>query len=217
MEGDVNTSLEYVDKVLEHRPDNTDAKRLKIKLLESSRRYVEAAELKYEVQHSDESEYSQQELKLDGVRTSLIIPTALHGKPMLENCLISVDKHCNPDQIELIIVDNASLDDTYGYIQKLEEVGFFNCRVITNQRNKGFAASVNQGLDIAKGKYACIMHNDVELESPVIKHLEQLMEKYPDFALAAPLSDGTPNQDQTLSAEENYDEELVETKFLDSF
>ncbi len=216
MKGQLSASLEYVEKVLKRKPDNLQAKQLKIKLLEGKRRFVEAAELKHEIQHAAKPEYIHPEFGAGRVKTSLIIPTALYGKPALENCLLSVDEHCSPRRTELIIVDNASLDDTYKYLQGLQNKNFFNCRVITNQQNKGFAASVNQALELAKGKYACIMHNDVWLQNTVVSQLEKLMDQRPDLAVTAPLADNTLNPNQATS-EQVPNEAVVETNYLDSF
>jgi GT2 family glycosyltransferase len=217
MKGQLSASLEYVEKMLERRPGNPEAQHLKVKLLENKRRYVEAAELKHKIQHAAKTEYVHQELNTNGVKTSIIIPTALYDKPALENCLLSVDKHCSPAQTELIIIDNASLDDTHEYLRELQQKNFFNCHVITNQQNKGFAASVNQGLELAEGKYACIMHNDVELQSPVVEQLEKQMDQHPDFALMAPLADNTLNPEQSASGKKDGREEPIETERLDSF
>src|SRR5699024_455732 len=92
---------------------------------------------------------------------SLIIPTAAYGKGPLESCLISVTEHCNTNDLKLIIVDNASLDDTHDYLDELQERTFLDCQVITNSQNAGFAISVNQALDQVDTPYACILHNDV--------------------------------------------------------
>jgi GT2 family glycosyltransferase len=217
MKGQLSASLEYVEKMLERRPGNPEAQHLKIKLLENKRRYVEAAELKHKIQHAAKSEYVHPELNTNGIKTSIIIPTALYGKPALENCLLSVDKHCAPAQTELIIIDNASLDDTHEYLRELQQKNFYNCRVITNQQNRGFAASVNQGLELAEGKYACIMHNDVELQSPIVEQLEKRMDHQPNFALMAPLADNTLNPEQSVSGKKHDREAPVETDRLDSF
>jgi len=217
MKGQLSAALECVEKVLEHDPGNPEAKHLKIKLLERKRRFVEASELKFELEAGNKSKNVHSDLEADAIKTSIIIPTAVHGRPALENCLISIHEYCDPNQNELIIIDNASLDDTHEYLQQLKENKFFNCRIITNNQNNGFAASVNQGLDAARGQYACIMHNDVEFESPAITRFEQLMDEHPDYALMGPLVDNTLNQDQLISNEDLYQDTLEKTDYLDSF
>ncbi len=217
MEGKLSAALECVEKVLQDDPGNPEAKHLKIKLLERKRRFVEASELKHEMQADAKPKSVHPGLDAEKVKTSLIIPTALYGKAALEHCLISVSEHCSPASTEVIIIDNASLDDTHEYLQELSDKNFFNCTIITNRQNRGFAASVNQGLKAAKGRYACILHNDVELNGPAIPLLEQLMDEYPNYALLGPLADSTLNPDQLISNADTYDNEIVETDYLDSF
>ena len=139
------------------------------------------------------------------------------GKDMLEHCLISISEHCDPNTTELIVVDNASLDDTHDYLEGLEEKGFFNCTIITNNRNKGFAASVNQGLEAASGEYACILHNDIVLNSNIVAELGALMDENPRYAVIGPMTNKTLNPDQSLRSAEEYSEELVRSEYLDSF
>jgi GT2 family glycosyltransferase len=217
MQGQLSAALEYVDIILKRKPDSPEAKHLKIKILERKRRFVEASELKHELQISTKAKNIHSKLRADDIKTSLIIPTALYGKPALENCLISVNERCSARQMELIIIDNASLDDTHTYLQELQERNFFNIKIITNKQNRGFAASVNQGLKIAGGEYACIMHNDVELAGPSLSQLEQLMDSHPRYALIGPLADSTLNPDQLSSNKDAYDDQIVDTDYLDSF
>jgi glycosyltransferase involved in cell wall biosynthesis len=216
LKGQLTAALEYVEQALQHEPGNHEAKHLKIKLLERKRRFVEASELKHELQ-SRRSGVEKGQGGGSRIKTSLIIPTALYGRAALEHALVSVDKHCTPDHTELIIIDNASLDDTHEYLQELKEKQFFNCRIITNSKNRGFAASVNQGLDAAKGQYACIMHNDMELDGPAVVRLEHLMDHHPDYALMGPLADSTLNPAQLVSNKDEDQDGVIEADYLDSF
>jgi|WetSurSiteA1Bulk_404760.scaffolds.fasta_scaffold66434_2 O-antigen biosynthesis protein len=66
---------------------------------------------------------------------------------------------------ELIVIDNGSSDDTGENLKKITiesknwEVGVF--RPIYKKENTGFPKAVNDGLRRAKGKYLCIINNDV--------------------------------------------------------
>ncbi len=232
LDGQITEALEIVERFLQNEPDNPQAKQLKIKLLERKHRFVEASELKHELQAgaAEGVKPARNQPSPKGglkkthgsvnsgiIETSIIIPTALYGKSALEHCLISVEKHCNPDTAELIIIDNASLDDTHAYLEELEAKNFFHCRIITNKKNHGFAASVNQGLEAANGVYACIMHNDVEFKMQVIDRMERLMDTHSDYALMGPLADSTLNPDQLVSNRGSYREDVVQTDYLDSF
>jgi len=154
---------------------------------------------------------------LDGPKISIIIPTTLDGKPFLEQCLVSIGEECNPEYTELIIIDNASLDDTFDYLEQVKEDEFFNCRVITNSENKGFAPSINQGLEKAEGEYAVIMHNDVVLQDHALDRMAALLDEHEDFGLIGPRTNHTLNPNQEVKQSSNDAETLKETQYIDSF
>ncbi|NGP87326.1 glycosyltransferase [Fodinibius halophilus] len=223
-DGRFNSALELIEEVLESEPSHQKAQQLKIEILEKKRRFVEASELKHEVNRSQVSEPEEtdepsraEESKEEGIELSLIIPTTTHGKPALEHCLLSISEHCSKSGVELIVVDNASLDDTHDYLDELKEKNFLNCKVITNNKNIGFAASVNQGIDKANGRYACIIHNDVEFNSDSLLQLKKLMDAHPDFAILGPSTNKTLNPEQAKRNVEDSDPKLVRTEYLDSF
>src|ERR1035438_1662229 len=56
---------------------------------------------------------------------------------------------------ELVVVDNASVDDTLTMLEKFRGV-----KVIRNQSNVGFGPACMQAADIAAGQYLCFLNND---------------------------------------------------------
>lgn len=219
-DGRFNSALELVEKVLDERPEHSAAKNLKIEILEKKRRFVEASELKHEVNNTPDQQKESghpESLNPEDIEVSLIIPTTTYGKPALEHCLLSISEHCDTSQLELIVIDNASLDDTHDYLDELRDKNFLNCRVITNAKNAGFAASVNQGLETAHGTYACIIHNDVEFKDDALEELRHLMDAHPRYAIMGPATKKTLNPDQARRAVEGSDSELIQTEYLDSF
>lgn len=223
-DGRFNSALELIDEVLANQSGHSEAQNLKIEILEKKRRFVEASELKHEINKSEEKqEEADQKVKepaessFENIQISLIIPTTTHGKPALEHCLLSISEHCDTSGIELIVIDNASLDDTHDYLNQLKEKEFLNCRVITNQQNAGFAASINQGLEIANGEYACMLHNDVEFTDDALSQLKSLMDDHPEFTLIGPSTNKTLNPDQAQRNVEGDDPQLMRAEYLDSF
>jgi len=228
-DGRFNSALELIEEVLEHNPSHSGARNLKIEILEKKRRYVEASELKHQVskyQKKQKQEKEQQQETApkthqpsdpDDVIVSLIIPTTTYGKPALEHCLLSVSEHCDTSELELIVVDNASLDNTHDYLDELKEKNFLNCRVITNKKNVGFAASVNQAMEKINGDYACIIHNDIEFVDDAISQLRDLMESHPKYAIVGPTTNKTLNPDQSTQNVQEEDSDLIRAEYLDSF
>jgi GT2 family glycosyltransferase len=225
-DGQFNSALELIEEVLETQPNHPEARELKIEILEKKRRFVEASELKHEVTKSQkdlkEKEDQKQKVETDAetseeIKTSLIIPTTTHGKAALEHCLLSISKQCDTSGLELIVIDNASLDDTHDYLDELKEKQFLNCRIITNKKNAGFAASINQGLKKATGQYACILHNDIEFNSDALGKLQQMMDNHPDYAIIGPSTNKTLNPDQAQRNIKDSDPDLIQAEYLDSF
>ncbi len=223
-DGRFNPALELVERVLSDEPDNAAAKQLKIRILKKKRQFVEASELEHELGEKNKVKASDQKYSPGDdksqpaeIKISVIIPTTAYGKPALEHCLLSINEHCDTDQLELIVIDNASLDNTHDYLDELKEKQFMNCRIITNDRNIGFAASINQGLKAANGSYACILHNDVELKNDAIARLHELMKAHPAYAVLGPMTNKTLNPDQAVRQEEIPDTDIVQVEYLDSF
>lgn len=205
-QGDAARALDIVNKFLKRNPEHTEAIRIKISALEKLRRHVEAAELKYNLQKQPRKPEEQAEVILpaeDAPETdstgpepakmtlSVIIPTTAHGKALLENALVYLEEAVDAAATELIVVDNASIDDTFDYLEQLKAANFLNINVITNQVNKGFAASLNQGIETASGQFILCMHNDVEVPKDSVDLLMHTFEQSPEIGLAVPVVSST--------------------------
>ncbi len=105
-------------------------------------------------------------------RLSIIIPT-WNGKELLEKNLPEVLKETS-SQDEVLVIENGSTDGSTDYLKSLTDE---QLRVIYNQENLGFIKACNQGAKQAKGKYLCLLNNDVYPKSnflkPALKHFHQ--------------------------------------------
>lgn len=73
----------------------------------------------------------------------------------------SVFRQDDPD-VEVLVVDNASIDDTVAQIRH----HYPQVRLIVNDKNSGFAAANNIGMQAAKGDFFLLLNSDAELISP---------------------------------------------------
>lgn len=101
---------------------------------------------------------------------------------LLKQALKSLYKYNNSEHIEVIVVDNASDDETSEIL--LNE--FPEVKSIINKVNLGFPAANNQGFSIASGKYIFMLNPDTEFISPLIDNLLSYLEKNSDIDLLAP-------------------------------
>jgi GT2 family glycosyltransferase len=90
---------------------------------------------------------------------------------------------------ELILVDNASPDDTLARVE--ERVT--GATVLRNEVNRGFGGASNQGAGRARGRYLCLLNSDALVEPGWLEPLLEALEE-PGTGAAVPLflnDDGT--------------------------
>lgn len=242
-DGEIQPALEAVDKLLAAEPGRVDAISLKIKILEKLQKYVEAAELKRKIQEASGNDTTIKkapimiidpfddpgdvpddvihEDRADAIRPdkliriSIIIPTSTDRKSMLEECLTALHAHADGANRELIVINNAAMDDTAHYLNELEAKGFMNLKVITNDANLGFGTAVNQGIRLAAGETIVVMHNDVTITDDAPGRLADLLLTNEDVVLAGPVTDHTTNGSQQADGAAKGD--LIDCSYLDSF
>jgi GT2 family glycosyltransferase len=94
------------------------------------------------------------------------------------------------DPFEIIIVDQGSSDSTLDYLKGLQnEHG--NIRVLSNNRNVGFAAGCNQGARIAKGDILVFLNNDVIVPHGWLSGLRKPLVDDLQLAGTGPVSNAT--------------------------
>lgn len=146
---------------------------------------------------------------------SIVVVAASDRKNILERCFENIAEYSDFNQIEIICVDNASLDDTHDYLDDLQHNEQINFRAITNRENKGFAYAANQGIDAANGVYICLMHNDVFLNDDLIGSMTDIMESRKDLAILGPMMSYSQNTRQISDGTELVNE-IEEVDHLDS-
>lgn len=152
----------------------------------------------------------------EAARTTVIIPTTIDGQFLLEKCLVSLQE-IESAPFKLVIIDNASLDDTFEYLNQLKADNAFDVKVITNPVNKGFAASVNQALEIADTEFALVLHNDTELTMPIMAQFENLLNQHAEVGLAGSLTNASLLKHQVVEDMDACRQDIEEVESLDSF
>jgi len=76
---------------------------------------------------------------------------------------------------EIIIVDNASTDNSISQISKI----YPGIQIIKNKFNTGYGHAANQGIVSGKGEYFLICNNDIILPLNIFEDLEELFLKEP--------------------------------------
>lgn len=94
-----------------------------------------------------------------------------NGEAYLKTCLPSIYKQSYKN-IEVIVVDNASIDGSIKYIKS----SFPQTKIIKNDKNYGFAEGNNIGYRTAKGKYILFLNNDTKVVDGFLQELVKVVE-----------------------------------------
>ena len=96
--------------------------------------------------------------------------------------LSSIKEHNTYNNVEVIVVDNASdADPTEAFISTFPSV-----KVIRNSKNLGFSGGNNAGIKAATGDYLFIVNNDTEFTAGLIESLLKVFEKNQDAGIVCP-------------------------------
>lgn len=92
-----------------------------------------------------------------------------NGLSHLKNLFKDFSKKTNYSNYEIIVVDNASEDDSVKFLKDLKEL---NIKIIENKENVSFSKGNNEGVKISNGEYVLLLNNDIE---PTYGWLNELM------------------------------------------
>jgi hypothetical protein len=120
-----------------------------------------------------------------------IIIVNWNTRDVLRGCLASVYKETKNITFEVIVIDNASNDNSVKMIK--EE--FPSVIVIENSENRGFAAANNQGMRIAKGRYVLLLNSDTIIIDNALAKMVVFVDSHPQ---AAAVGCRVLNPDRTL-------------------
>lgn len=102
------------------------------------------------------------------INVSIIIPI-FNGIPYLEKCINSLKKQNNNLlKIEILFVNDASEDDSVGYIKSLN---LKNIKILNSETNKGPSAARNIGIKNALGEYIFFQDVDDVIENNTLEVL----------------------------------------------
>jgi len=114
-------------------------------------------------------------------KTSIIIPT-FNKWDYTKQVIEGIQKLTNKNY-EIIIIDNASSDETIEALKKYNKV-----KVISNSENLGFPKAVNQGILEAQGDYILLANNDIVVTDGWLERMLEIAEAHPEIGIVGPIS-----------------------------
>ena len=125
-------------------------------------------------------------------KVSIIILT-FNNLVFSQLCLYSIYCNTTYPNYEVIVVDNASTDETPAWL-KIYSGTHPNLKIILNSDNTGFAGGNNQAAREATGEYLVFLNNDTVVTQGWIERLLAHLQSDPAIGLVGPVTNATGNE-----------------------
>jgi GT2 family glycosyltransferase len=122
---------------------------------------------------------SKKRLHSENPEVSILIP-CYNGMDCIGDCLDSNIGTAGPSY-EVIVIDNDSKDQSLRIVRSHSSV-----RIIANSSNQGFARAVNQGAEVARGKFLAILNQDTEVDPNWLLQLTSVLKTDSTVAICGP-------------------------------
>ena len=111
-----------------------------------------------------------------------IVIISWNTRDLLAACLTSLRTYPPDGDHEIVVVDNASRDDSTAMVRR----DFPHVHLLENPTNVGFAAANNQALALCRGRYVLLLNSDTEVTPGTLSALVSFMEQHPQAGVVAP-------------------------------
>ena len=118
----------------------------------------------------------------DGMSTRPVVSMVMvsyNSGPWLARSLGSIPQGCRTTAYEVVVVDNASTDDSLEQLRMRSD----DVVVIANSVNEGFARAVNSGAAAARGDWILLINPDTEMLDGCIDQLLSFAERHPGHGI----------------------------------
>ena len=115
-------------------------------------------------------------------KISIIIPVYNQLQYTL-NCLYSLMKECANYEVEIIVINDNSTDNTLETLENIPGI-----KIINNTTNQGFLKNINNGIKLSEGEFVLLLNNDVVVLPDMIKELFYVWENKTNVGAVGALS-----------------------------
>ena len=116
-------------------------------------------------------------LQENKINLSIIIPVYNEEK-YLNDLFLGLKKYFNQEEIEVIVVNDGSNDDSIKILEKLKNNSYkFQYKLINLSKNFGKGYAVKQGAKASLGKYILLQDADLELDIKDSKEIYEIISK----------------------------------------
>ncbi|MFA5147124.1 MAG: glycosyltransferase family 2 protein [Candidatus Omnitrophota bacterium] len=128
------------------------------------------------------------------MRCDIIMPV-WNNLTLTADCIRSVFEKTGKDY-RLILVDNASDEETARYLEGLRDKSPVDVMLIRNKENLGFVKAVNQGERSSEAPYICVLNNDTLVTEGWLEEMIRIARSDPSIGVVNPSSNNLGQKPQ---------------------
>ncbi|MEE3326884.1 MAG: glycosyltransferase family 2 protein [Myxococcota bacterium] len=118
-------------------------------------------------------------------RSVSLVVVNFNGEHSLRECVSSLLDSLG-DEVELLLVDNDSSDQSPRILDEMESKGS-SIQVVRLEENLGYAGAVNHVLPRCEGRYVGVLNMDIQAEENWLAPLVDFLDQRPEVAAVNPL------------------------------
>ena len=120
------------------------------------------------------------------MKCDIIIPV-WNQLAFTRDCIDSIAKNTS-GEYGIIVIDNASDEETKKYLETLKASAALPLKLIRNEENIGFIKAVNQGMSASDSPLVCLLNNDTLVTSGWLKEMVDVANSSTDIGIVNPSS-----------------------------
>ncbi len=127
---------------------------------------------------------------MNNILISVIIPNYNYAQYIMQCLQSMLDSDFDTDKMEIIVVDDASTDNSVEVVEEMMKNSRFPFRLLRNETNLGLILSRNRGIAYARGEFLFFLDSDNYIRKDCITvHLTALQQNPEAIACYAPIQD----------------------------
>lgn len=111
-----------------------------------------------------------------------IIVTHYKNPDLLKVCIDSIKKNVSLSDYEIIVSDSETQEKT----ELMMREDYPEIKFLSSDKNIGFSMTVNNGLEVAWGKYILILNGDIIVKKDSVENLLDYVKNHPEVGIVGP-------------------------------
>ncbi|MCR5178431.1 MAG: glycosyltransferase family 2 protein, partial [Lachnospiraceae bacterium] len=149
------------------------------------------------------------------VRKTCILILSYNQRYLTEKCLESIADNCDPANVSVIVLDNASADDSPKWLHEYidthkAEDGNIEMMLLLSDENLGFPAGCNAAAEYApEDADLFLLNNDTRLPANALFRMKMCLYEKEDIGAVGAVQNYNANKDQTQEVELSLPEQYM--------